>query len=96
MAKVTECKTCTKQISATAESCPHCGQSMPGMRIHCPRCDSMNIESGQKGYGWGKAAAGAVLLGPVGLAAGMFGRKKVAFICQDCRKKWKQGLPEVN
>ena len=37
----------------------------------------MNIATGQKGFGLGKAAVGGLLLGPVGLLGGMLGRKKL-------------------
>jgi len=49
----------------------------------------MNVVIGQKGFGLGKAAAGLVLLGPVGLLGGMIGRKKVELVCQACGQKWK-------
>jgi len=49
----------------------------------------MNISSGQKGFGLGKAAVGALLLGPVGLLGGMLGRKKIELVCQACGYRWK-------
>ncbi len=88
MAKLVNCKTCGKQVSTTAPTCPHCGENAPGVHIRCPKCGSMNIASGQKGYGLGKAAAGGILLGPVGLLGGMIGRKKIELVCQDCGKGW--------
>jgi tellurium resistance protein TerD len=44
----------------------------------------MSISSGQKGFGLGKAAVGAILLGPVGLLGGMLDRKKIELVCQSC------------
>ena len=84
-----DCKTCGKQVSRTAPTCPHCGENAPGLHIKCPSCGSMNISSGVKGFGLGKAAVGAVLLGPVGLLGGMMGRKKVELNCQACGTRWK-------
>lgn len=89
MAELTKCKTCGKEISTTASTCPHCGENLPGLHIKCPKCNSMNIRVGQKGFGLGKAAGGAILLGPVGLLGGMLGRKKIEFVCQACGCKWK-------
>jgi DNA-directed RNA polymerase subunit RPC12/RpoP len=89
MAILIKCKTCGKQVSKTAPTCPYCGENAPGINISCPVCTSKNFSTGQKGFGLGKAAAGAVLLGPVGLLGGLLGRKKIEFICQSCGHKWK-------
>ena len=89
MAELVNCKTCGKQVSKTAPTCPHCGENAPGLHIKCPKCNSMNISSGQKGFGLGKAAIGGILLGPVGLLGGMFGRKTIELVCQSCGHKWK-------
>ena len=69
-------------------SCPHCGESLPGLHIKCPICDSMSIAIGQKGFSLGKAAAGGILLGPLGLLGGLIGRKKIEIVCQACEYKW--------
>ena len=84
-----KCKTCGKEVSKTAPTCPHCGENAPGLHIICPACHSMNISSGEKGFSLGKAAAGALLLGPAGLLGGMLGRKDVELVCQSCGHKWK-------
>jgi DNA-directed RNA polymerase subunit RPC12/RpoP len=89
VATLVKCKTCGEQVSKTAPTCPHCGENAPGINIKCPVCNSMNFSTGQKGFGLGKAAAGAILLGPVGLLGGMFGRKKIELVCQACGHKWK-------
>jgi len=89
MAELVNCKTCEKQVSKTAPTCPHCGENAPGLHINCPKCSSMNISSGKKGFGLGGAAAGAILLGPVGLLGGMFGSKKTELACQACGHKWR-------
>jgi hypothetical protein len=44
------CETCGKSVSATAEVCPHCGQSLPEKLarvepdkwLSCPKCQSKN------------------------------------------------------
>ena len=33
MKKLKPCKTCGKEVAATAETCPHCGQSHPTIPI---------------------------------------------------------------
>lgn len=53
----------------------------------CPSCGSSNwknVGTDNKGFSVGKAAAGAVLLGPVGLVGGALGKKKVTYYCQNC------------
>ena len=89
MAELVNCKTCGKQVSKTAPTCPHCGEEAPGLHIECPKCNSVAVSTGQKGFGLGKAAAGAILLGPVGLLGGMIGRKKTELYCRSCGNKWK-------
>ncbi len=41
-----------------------------------------------KGFSLGKAVAGAVLLGPVGILGGAIGRKDIECKCLICGKKW--------
>jgi len=59
--------------------------------IKCPRCRSTQLHAGNKGFGLGKAAAGGVLLGPVGLLGGLIGSKKVMITCLKCGYKWQAG-----
>jgi tellurium resistance protein TerD len=59
--------------------------------IKCPQCGSTQITGGTKGFGLGKAAAGGILLGPVGLLGGMIGSKKTMVTCLKCGKKWEAG-----
>ena len=37
-----------------------------------------------KGFSVGKAAVGAVLLGPIGLVGGALGKKKQCYYCGNC------------
>lgn len=89
MSDIVSCKTCGKDVSKTAPTCPHCGENLPGLHITCPKCGSMNFSIGKKGFGLGKATAGAILLGPIGLLGGLMGRKDVEFVCLNCNNKWK-------
>ena len=59
--------------------------------IRCPRCGSTQITAGNKGFGLGKAVAGGLLIGPVGLLGGLIGSKKVMITCLKCGKKWEAG-----
>jgi len=59
--------------------------------IRCPKCGSDQITANKKGFGVGKAIAGDVLLGPVGMLAGGVGRNKVLITCLSCGKQFKPG-----
>lgn len=53
----------------------------------CPKCGMGYLRAvGERkgGFSGGKAVAGAVLLGPVGLAAGALGKKKTTYMCNRC------------
>lgn len=54
----------------------------------CPKCRQMNsfemMGERKGGFSGGKAVAGAVLLGPIGLVGGALGKKKVAYQCSKC------------
>ena len=54
--------------------CPMCGESVQWKKV----------DTSKKGFSVGKAAAGAVLLGPVGLVGGALGKKMVAYYCGKC------------
>ena len=59
--------------------------------VKCARCGSSQLSANGKGFGVGKAAVGAILLGPVGLAAGAIGSSKVVVTCLKCGNRWKPG-----
>ena len=58
---------------------------------YCPRCLSTDIRDDKKGYGLGKGLAGAIVAGPLGLAAGMIGKDNVKCTCLKCGYKFKAG-----
>lgn len=57
--------------------------------VCCPRCGSTQLTANKKGFGLGKAAAGGLLLGPVGLLGGFLGSNKVIITCLKCGHQWK-------
>lgn len=57
--------------------------------VCCPRCGSTQLTANKKGFGLGKAAAGGLLLGPVGLLGGFLGSNKVLITCLKCGHQWK-------
>lgn len=57
--------------------------------VRCPRCRSTQLTANKKGFGLGKAAAGGLLLGPVGLLGGFLGSSKVKITCLKCGYTWK-------
>lgn len=54
----------------------------------CPVCGAEEewklIDTSKKGFSVGKAAAGAIFLGPVGLVGGALGKKKQCYYCGKC------------
>jgi hypothetical protein len=65
--------------------------------IRCPKCYSELIDFNQKGFGAGKALAGAAVAGGIGLLAGFMGSTKVLATCLSCGKKFnpKEGLINI-
>lgn len=54
----------------------------------CPKCGSTSLSGGKQGFGVGKAVAGAVLFGGVGLLAGGIGANKTVVTCMKCGYKF--------
>ena len=53
----------------------------------CPKCMLGYLQAaGERtgGFSGGKAVIGAIVAGPIGLAAGALGRKKVTYVCNRC------------
>ncbi|MDD5075446.1 MAG: hypothetical protein PHO54_06315, partial [Candidatus Peribacteraceae bacterium] len=53
-------------------------------RVACPKCGSTQITANQQGFGAGKALAGAVLTGGLGLLFGFAGSRDVQITCLAC------------
>lgn len=92
------CSECGKEVSDKAASCPNCGnpiqestQSKEKEYLCCPKCHSRDLHSEHKGFSGGKALAGAVLTGGIGLLAGAIGSKDVQITCLKCGNKFKAG-----
>lgn len=62
--------------------------------IKCPYCGSKNVEfmqNSRKGFSAGKAVAGGLLTGGIGLLAGFAEKKgKNEFFCRDCSNTFKK------
>ena len=59
--------------------------------LHCPKCNSTQLNSNKKGFSGGKAIAGVVLTGGIGLLAGTIGSGNVLVTCLKCGYKYKAG-----
>jgi hypothetical protein len=59
--------------------------------ILCPKCGSNQLTANQRGFSGGKALAGAVLTGGIGLLAGTIGNKNVIITCLACGKQFNPG-----
>lgn len=59
--------------------------------LRCPECNSQHIDVQKKGFGVGKAAVGALAIGPYGLLAGGIGKNKLQLTCLKCGHKFKPG-----
>lgn len=60
-------------------------------KLYCPVCGSTQLTANKKGFGAGKAVAGAVLTGGVGLLAGFIGSGDVKITCLNCGCQCKPG-----
>lgn len=70
-----KCPECGKQVSDQSETCIHCGFPIKkGNVIHCPRCKSTNITTGERGYS---------------IWTGFLGAGQTVNRCADCGYKWK-------
>ena len=93
---IASCRICQHTVSRTAPSCPNCGELYPGLISKCPNCNSKNIRITPKGFSVGKAAAGAVIAGPVGVAGGLHGRKDLELKCSNCQLNMTIKHDEIN
>ena len=56
------------------DKCPMCGEQLKWK----------NVDTQKKGFSVGKAVAGCLLVGPVGLIGGALGKKKKFYYCGTC------------
>ena len=59
--------------------------------VKCPKCGSNQITANKKGFSGGKALAGAVLTGGIGLLAGAIGKDKIIITCLACGNQFGPG-----
>lgn len=101
-----KCPECGKEISDKANACPNCGNPMnqqpqqvllPQQEEYlcCPRCGSRELHAEHKGFSGGKALAGALITGGIGLLAGTIGSRDTQITCLKCGKKFKAGEARV-
>lgn len=103
------CPECGKEISDKAVACPHCGNPMNPQSqqiqqivqpqqeeyLCCPKCGSRELHAEHKGFSGGKALAGALITGGIGLLAGTIGSRDTQITCLKCGKKFKAGEARV-
>lgn len=65
-------------------------------KIECPKCKSTQIQPFKKGFSGGKAVAGAVLTGCIGLLAGTIGSNNIKLCCLSCGNEFKIGEDSVS
>ncbi len=58
------------------------------VKVHCPKCDSRDIELGKRGFKAGRSVVGNLFLGPAGVLWGEYGKDKLEFKCKDCNHRW--------
>ena len=91
-----KCPECGKEISDKALACPNCGnpmnqQSQQEEYLCCPKCGSRELHAEHKGFSGGKALAGALVTGGIGLLAGTIGSRDTQITCLKCGNKFKAG-----
>ncbi len=91
MSELSKCRACHKLVSTSASSCPYCGEPFPTLTRSCPNCGSTTSAApiGKQGFSASKAIGGAILLGPLGLAAGAVASNHIVFVCKKCGYRWK-------
>ena len=95
-----ECPECGKEISDKATACPNCGNPMNPQTqqeeyLCCPKCGSRELHAEHKGFSGGKALAGALLTGGIGLLAGTIGSRDTQITCLKCGNKFKAGEARI-
>ena len=70
---------------------PIAGSTNQEEYLACPKCRSKELHAEQKGFSGGKALAGALTVGGIGLLAGTIGSKDVNITCLKCGNRFKAG-----
>ena len=91
-----KCPECGKDISDKATACPNCGNPMNQQiqqeeYLCCPKCGSRELHAEHKGFSGGKALAGALVTGGIGLLAGTIGSRDTQITCLKCGNRFKAG-----
>ena len=60
-------------------------------QVYCPKCHSVSVTAGKKGFGFGRGALGLTIGVDVGLLVGGIGSKKMVCTCLKCGYQWKPG-----
>lgn len=94
------CPECGKEISDKALACPNCGnpinqQNQPEEYLCCPKCGSRELHAEHKGFSGGKALAGVIATGGIGLLAGTIGSRDTQITCLKCGNTFKAGEARV-
>lgn len=95
------CSECGKQVSDKAVSCPNCGNpinqqiSQQEEYLCCPKCASRDLHAEHKGFSGGKALAGVLITGGIGLLAGTIGSRDTQITCLKCGNRFKAGEAKV-
>ena len=94
------CPECGKEISDKAIACPNCGnpinhQGVQDEYLCCPKCGSRELHAEHKGFSGGKALAGVLVTGGIGLLAGTIGSRDTQITCLKCGNKFKAGEARV-
>lgn len=61
------------------------------MAVACPKCGSEQFTAQKKGFSAGRAIAGDVLFGPLGIAAGIANQHNIIITCLACGNTWRPG-----
>ena len=55
----------------------------------CPQCGCPNVTPDRRGYSVIAGIAGDLLVGPIGLLAGVVGENEIILSCTNCNHKWR-------
>lgn len=81
----------SEKCAAVIGTTPDATNPQPEKTISCPKCHSTQLTANKAGFGLGKAVAGGVLLGGVGLLGGFLGSRKIRITCLACGFTWEAG-----